>query len=66
MASISSSKDVSITFSDEEKEILAKAITLLKDLGIELWKDDCDEEGYFFTELGSGIENALKGHYWLP
>lgn len=66
MASYSSSKEVDVVFTEEEKEVLEKARDILKSVGKDLWNDDFDEESFFFSELGNGIENALKGNYWLP
>lgn len=72
MASISTSTNCSVNFSDEEKEILQKASEICKNIGREIWYDgnDTDEEdeaAFFFSEIGGGIENALKGnYYWAP
>lgn len=66
MASYSSNTCVSIDFSEEEKEILKKASEILKQLGKDLWQDDSDELSFFFSDLGGGIENVLKGNYWIP
>lgn len=71
MASISTSTNCSVSFSDEEKEILQKASEIYKNIGREIWHDgnDTDEEdeaAFFFSEIGGSIENALKGNYWAP
>lgn len=65
MASVSSNKSINIKFTDEEKKILENASQILKDIGKQLWHDDIDEESYFFSDLGVGISNALKGDYWM-
>ena len=66
MANFYKSNDVDIDFSEEEKEILKKASEILNDLGARLWRNDCDEEGVFFSCLGDGIKNALEGDYRMP
>lgn len=68
MASISTSTNCSVSFTDEEKEILQKASDICKNVGNEIWHDGngSDEEdiaAFFFSELGENIENALKGDY---
>lgn len=71
MASISTSTNCSVNFSDEEKEILQKASEICKNIGREIWHDgngtdEEDEAAFFFSEIGGSIENALKGNYWAP
>lgn len=68
MASISTSTNCSVSFTDEEKEILQKASEICKNVGNEIWHNgnDSDEEdiaAFFFSELGENIEHALKGDY---
>lgn len=71
MANISTSTDCSVTFTEEEKEILQKASEICKKIGSEIWHDgngtdEEDEAAFFFSGIGGSIENALKGKYWAP
>ena len=71
MASISTSTDCSVEFTDEEKEVLQKASEICKRIGKEIWQtgngtDEEDEISFFFSGIGGSIENALKGNYWAP
>ena len=71
MASISTSTDCSVKFTDEEKEVLQKASEICKRIGKEIWQtgngtDEEDEASFFFSEISGSIENALKGKYWMP
>lgn len=71
MANISTSTDCSVTFTDEEREILQKASEICKKVGNEIWHngngtDEEDEVAFFFSEISGSIENALNGKYWMP
>ncbi len=71
MANISTSTNCSVSFSDEEKEILQKASKICKNIGHEIWRNgndtnEEDEAAFFFSGIGGSIENALKGNYWAP
>ena len=71
MANISTSTNCSVSFSDEEKEILQKSSEICKNIGREIWHDgngtdEEDEAAFFFSEIGGSIKNALKGNNWAP
>ncbi len=71
MANVSISTNCSISFTNEENEILQKASDICKRIGHEIWQtgsgtDAEDEVSFFFTGIGGSIENALKGNYWMP
>lgn len=71
MANISTSTACSVTFTEEEKEILQKASEICKKVGMEIWHDgngtdEEDEAAFFFSGIGGSIENALNGKYWMP
>lgn len=71
MASISTNTSCSISFTDEEKEILQKASEVCNRIGTEIWQegdhtDAEDDVSFFFSNIGGSIENALKGNYWSP
>lgn len=71
MANISTSTDCSVTFTEEEKEILQKASDICKKVGKEIWHNgndtvEEDEAAFFFSEISGSIENALKGEFWMP
>lgn len=68
MASVSTSASCSVSFTEEEKEILQKASEICKSVGNEIWHDGngTDEEdiaAFFFSDLGGYIQKALKGDY---
>lgn len=71
MADISTCTSCSISFTDEETEILQRASEICKNIGHEIWRtghgtDEEDEIQFFFSEIGGSIENALEGKYWMP
>lgn len=71
MASISTNIECSISFADEEKEILQKAGEICNRIAHELWHtgsgtDIEDEMSFFFSGIGGSLENILKGIYERP
>lgn len=69
MANINTYSSASVSFTDDEKEILQKAHDLLKETGNELYEkcwstNELGEDlAYEIGEIAEGIERAINGKY---
>jgi hypothetical protein len=63
---VSSNTNLSISFTEEEKEILNKAKDILKEVYEDLWQkdnDDLDEVTYMFYDASYVIKRILEENY---
>jgi len=60
------SSNVSVTFTDDEKEVLLKAKEIIGDLSKKLLingNEEHDKAPLFFTQMSDNLENVLEGKY---
>ena len=63
---VSVSSNASISFTEQEKDILTKAKDILKQVGDKLWQSDNDDVmdlGCYFTDVSYNIKDILEENY---
>lgn len=63
---VSVSSNTSISFTEQEKDILTKAKDILKQVGDKLWQSDNDDVmdlGCYFSDVSYNIKDILEENY---